>query len=56
MPRRLKAINQVVLRSFRVEQTGNQIRIIDSDGSVYTGGLTPAEDGKRKIEGRGEVQ
>ena len=55
MPQRLRSINQVVLRSFRVEQTGNQIRIIDSDGSVYTGGLTLAEGDKRKIEGRGEV-
>ena len=28
-----------VLNSFRVEQTGRQLRVIDSDGSVYTGFL-----------------
>jgi hypothetical protein len=33
-----------VLSSFRVEQTGNQLRVIDSDGSVYSGSLqTPAD-------------
>lgn len=29
--------NSGVLTSFRLEQTGNEIRILDSDGSVYTG-------------------
>ena len=33
------------LNSFRVEQTGDQIRVIDSDGSVYTGYVENAEAG-----------
>jgi hypothetical protein len=32
-----------VLASFRVEQTGNAMRIIDADGSVYTGAVQVAE-------------
>jgi hypothetical protein len=31
----------LVLRSFRVEQNGGQIRVIDADGSIYTGTVTP---------------
>ncbi len=33
---------QTVLASFRVEQQGSQLRIIDADGSVYTGYVQPA--------------
>jgi len=36
---------QLVLSSFRVEQTGNQIRIIDSDGSVYSGVVGQTSEG-----------
>ena len=32
-----------VLASFRVEQTGNAMRIIDADGSVYTGAVQVAQ-------------
>jgi hypothetical protein len=32
-----------VLTSFRVEQTGNAMRIIDADGSVYTGAVQVAQ-------------
>lgn len=32
-----------LLDSFRVEQTGQQVRVIDRDGSVYTGSLTPPQ-------------
>lgn len=32
-----------VLASFRVEQTGNAMRIIDADGSVYTGAVRVAQ-------------
>ena len=43
-----------VLDSFRVEQTGSQLRVIDSDGSVYTGFLgetnTVAEDSLARRE------
>ncbi len=43
-----------VLDSFRVEQTGSQLRVIDSDGSVYTGVLgqtnTIAEDSLARKE------
>jgi hypothetical protein len=31
-----------VLASFQVEQTGSQLRIVDGDGSVYSGYLQPA--------------
>lgn len=31
-----------VLNSFRVEQNGNEVRVIDGDDSVYTGQLQPA--------------
>jgi hypothetical protein len=34
-----------VLSSFQLEQTGDQLRVIDSDGSTYTGAITsPAAD------------
>ena len=32
-----------LLDSFRVEQTGQQMRVIDRDGSVYTGSLMPPQ-------------
>src|SRR5207247_588683 len=32
-----------VLASFRVEQTGRDVRIVDNDGSIYTGYLQPVE-------------
>ena len=34
------AAEKTPLASFQIEQTGNQIRITDSDGSVYNGDLT----------------
>lgn len=40
----LKSPGQVVLGSFRVEQTGNQLRVIDSDGSIYSGIVGQAEE------------
>jgi len=30
-----------VLATFQVEQTGNQLRVIDHDGSAYTGDISP---------------
>jgi len=30
-----------VLASFQIEQAGNQVRVIDNDGSVYTGSVEP---------------
>jgi hypothetical protein len=33
-----------VLTSFRVEQSGNDLRVIDADGSVYTGALQVARE------------
>lgn len=35
-----------VLASFRTEQTGNRLRVIDADGSVYTGVLAAAARGQ----------
>ncbi len=32
-----------VLNSFRVEQTGDQIKVVDGDGSIYTGYVEKAE-------------
>ena len=32
-----------VLTSFRVEQTGNALRVVDTDGSVYTGAVQVAQ-------------
>lgn len=43
----LKSPAKVVLNSFRVEQTGNQIRMIDSDGSVYSGSMELAAEGAK---------
>jgi hypothetical protein len=34
------AAEKIPMASFQIEQTGNQIRITDSDGSVYSGDLT----------------
>ena len=33
-----------VLAAFQVEQSGNQLRVIDNDGSTYTGGVELAAD------------
>ncbi len=33
-----------ILNSFRVEQTGDRLRVIDSDGSVYSGSLQTSAD------------
>jgi hypothetical protein len=35
---------QIVLASFQVKQTGQEIQIIDQDNSVYTGSVLPAGD------------
>ena len=37
-----------VLASFQLEQTGSQLRIVDGDGSVYSGYVQPAGSGKRE--------
>lgn len=36
------ATTGTLLTSFKVEQNGDQLRIVDHDGSVYTGNWTPA--------------
>jgi hypothetical protein len=41
-----------LLGSFRLEQTGHDIRIVDWDGSVYTGALAPSLD---EAEGRARM-
>ncbi len=42
--------SQGVLNSFRVEQTGDQIRVIDNDGSIYLGSVRlEAETAKRAL-------
>ncbi len=41
-----KALQQEVLVSFVVEQQGNQLRVVDSDGSTYIGSIDlPASEG-----------
>lgn len=37
-----------VLASFQFEQTGSQLRIVDGDGSVYSGYVQPAGSGRRE--------
>jgi hypothetical protein len=37
-----------VLTSFQLEQRGNEIRVVDADGSVYTGVLQTAQDELKK--------
>jgi hypothetical protein len=40
-----------VLASFRTEQTGNRLRVIDADGSVYTGVLAAAPARQQASDG-----
>ncbi|MCW5554139.1 MAG: hypothetical protein KIS67_18530 [Verrucomicrobiae bacterium] len=40
-----KAVQQEVLVSFVVEQQGNQLRVVDSDGSTYIGSIEPPTSG-----------
>jgi hypothetical protein len=39
---------RAVLASFQLEQTGSQLRIVDDDGSVYSGYVQPAGGGGRE--------
>lgn len=39
------AVSNQVLADFRVEQTGNQLRVIDNDSSIYTGDIETAAFG-----------
>ncbi len=39
---------QIVLNSFRVEQHGSELRLIDADGSIYTGYLQPSTRAYRR--------
>ncbi len=41
-----QAIN--VLNTFQVQQNGDQIRVVDADGSTYTGKIEPATDAMRQ--------
>ncbi|MEI9863387.1 MAG: hypothetical protein WDN00_02295 [Limisphaerales bacterium] len=42
------AKSAVVLANFQVQQAGNAIRLVDSDGSVYDGELQPDNEAKEK--------
>jgi len=46
-------ISQTVLNSFQVEQTGETLRIVDEDGSVYTGSVQPVAMPVTRIAPRG---
>jgi hypothetical protein len=37
-----------VLNTFQVQQNGDQIRVVDADGSTYTGKIEPATDAMRQ--------
>ncbi len=50
MQKALRKANQAVLRSFRVEQSSNQIRMIDKDGSIYSGYLGQAAEGTKPVD------
>lgn len=44
------------MRTFQLEQTGNQLRVIDSDGSTYSGTISPPAMGayyETKVELKG---
>jgi hypothetical protein len=44
-----------VLASFQVEQSGTVLRIVDGDGSVYTGSLQPATVARRTRSAKAEA-
>lgn len=48
-----KPLSQQVLSYFRFEQSGNNLRIVDMDGSVYTGTVDVATSGLQKDNGNG---
>lgn len=58
--KRFKASGDVqfnaVLENFRIEQAGNQLRVIDGDGSTYLGTITPTTLTKAKMETKGAEQ
>ncbi len=47
MRKTLKSPGKIVLNSFRVIQTGNQIQVIDSDGSIYSGTVGQADEAEK---------
>jgi hypothetical protein len=46
---------QPVLASFQVEQTGTRLRIVDGDGSVYSGSVQIADAAQRQRSGKVEA-
>ena len=44
-----------VLADFRVEQTGNQLRVIDNDNSIYTGDIEMVADNKSSGDVSGQT-
>ena len=49
------AATHAVLASFRVEQAGHALRIVDGDGSVYTGSLQLANANRRARSAKAEA-
>ena len=49
------AVSNQVLADFRVEQTGNQLRVIDNDNSIYTGDIEMAADNKSSGDVTGQT-
>ena len=53
---KLKQAAANVLDSFQVEQDGRQIRVVDADGSTYTGKLEAVAQNAARALGRAEAQ
>jgi hypothetical protein len=49
------AVSNQVLADFRVEQTGNQLRVIDNDNSIYTGDIEMAADNNNSGDVTGQM-
>lgn len=49
--RQLEKRARAVLDNFEVQQLGNEIRVVDSDGSTYTGQLEPSAEGAKHDAG-----
>jgi len=47
---------EAVLANFRIEQAGNQLKVIDGDGSTYLGTVSPENLTKAKLETKGAEQ
>jgi hypothetical protein len=45
-----------VLRNFQIQQAGNEVRVVDADGSIYNGVLTAQPDASASVDSVAEQQ